>query len=449
LRTSAEAGARQLACTILQRVEGENAYASILLRHAQGLLGHEAESGLLQELVLGCLRHRSALDHVLQQTASRPPMRMDPAVRSVLRIGAYELLFLDRIPPFAAVASAVDSIKQHGGRGPAAFVNAVLRRVARDGRGLLPRLPAPGDVPALALFHSHPAWWVDRVVARLGWDDAVRLLEANNLPVRPVVRTNLARLTTEELSRKLAAEGVATEPGVFVPDALRVRRGSLARSDCLEAGLAWVQDEAAQLVPLLFNRPMGPYIADVCAAPGSKSMQLAEALPPGSSVLALDRNLGRLRRLVALTRRLGITGVYAIQAEMSRRPPLAPRFNQVLVDAPCSGTGTLRRHPEIRWRLRPQDLLRLAGAQGGLLERAASLVAAGGELVYSVCSMEPEEGEEVVRDFLARHEEFLPSTLPLQLPPQVVRGHFLSTSPALGGLDGFFAARLVRRRASS
>lgn len=375
---------------------------------------------------------------------------MDLAVRTVLRIGVYELLVLDRIPDFAAVASAVDLIKHRGGRGQAAFVNAVLRRVARNGRALLPPAPAAGDIPGLALHHSHPLWWVERAVSRLGWNEACSLLEGDNQPAKPVLRPNLRRITALGLSQRLLTEGIVTEPGFFVQHALRVRAGSLSQSSCLEEGLAWVQDEAAQLVPLMFSSPVGPYVADVCAAPGSKTMQLSETLIAGGCVLAMDRNPVRLRKLVGLTRRLGIGDVVAVQADMSRRSlPLAANFNQVLVDAPCSGTGTLRRHPEIRWRLRPEDLMRLADKQRRLLARAASLVAPGGELVYSVCSLEPEEGEDVVHDFLAAHDEFclcIPRNTQGMEP--LLRDGGLRTSPARGELDGFFAARLVRQGTS-
>lgn len=442
--------ARRLAWWVLLRVERGGAYASILLDRYERRVGDPRDAALLHGLVLGVLRRQAQLDHVIARVSSRPAERMDPEVRIVLRIGAYELLFLDRIPDFATVDSAVELVKGTGRRSASAFVNAVLRGIARQGSTLLPPLPEEGDVGSLALYHSHPAWWVGRVVARLGWRAAGELLESDNRPAAAVLRPNFLRTDSAELASTLQAEGLLTEPCRFVPEALRVRSGAVARSRALDLGLAWVQDEASQLVPRLFGTRIGPRVADLCAAPGGKSLQLAQALEPGALLVAADRHPRRLTRLVLQARRLGLSGILPLGAEIAPGAvPLSGTFDQVLVDAPCSGTGTLRRHPEIRWRLRPEALPGLSAQQGRLLDAAASLVAPGGSLVYSVCSMEPEEGERVVLGFLERHRRFRTAD-PEILLPQPLRSPdgFLRTSPLTDGLDGFFAALLVREPAS-
>jgi 16S rRNA (cytosine967-C5)-methyltransferase len=437
---------RETALDILQRVE-QGAFASILLDDAEPRFRDRRDERLLHALVLGVVRRRSALDHVVAAVASRPPSRMDPLVLQAARLGAYELLYLDRVPDFAAVATAVEVVKRRRGKTVAGFVNAVLRRVAERGAELLPPRVARGDVGGLALRESHPRWWVERVVSRLGWDAAARLVEANNRPAPTVLRPNLRRTTRERLAARLAADGIETESGRFAPDALRMDRGSTSRCGALTAGEAWVQDEASQLVPLLFGPGRAARVADLCAAPGSKTMQLAEGLEPDGLLLAVDRHRKRLRRLRAAAARLGIAPPVVVCADARYgRSLVACRFDRVLVDAPCSGTGTLRRHPEIRWRLTPDDFEALAARQLELLRAGAALTAPGGRLVYSVCSLEPEEGERVVRAFLdgqPRFRRFDPRhELPAAAAGLVDDGGQLHTSPE-AGIDGFFAAALT------
>ncbi len=443
---------RRAAFEILERVDQSGAWASALLEIAEARFEDDRDASLVHEIVLGVLRRRSLLDHAISEASSRALLRLSSPVRTALRIGAYSILFLDRVPHFAAVDTAVELVKTGPDRSRAGFVNAVLRRIAAGGRTLAAPQPPAGDVVALALFQSHPPWWVARIVDRLGWHRAVRLLEANNQPAPTVIRPNLRRTTRNELARQLQAQGVGTEPCSFVPEALRVTRGVPQRTACLGDGLFWIQDESSQLVPRLLGAVLGPRVLDVCAAPGSKSLQLSERVPVGGIVVASDRHGHRLTRLVRSLRRLGIDTVRPIVADMSRQPPLAGLFDHVLVDAPCSGTGTMRRRPEIRWRIRPEDLRVLAERQARLVENAANLVAPGGILVYSVCSLEPEEGEGVVESFLSHERGFRIDDPRPAFPPAarelITSEGFLRTSPDVGGLDGFFAARFVKNLGS-
>jgi 16S rRNA (cytosine967-C5)-methyltransferase len=433
---------------ILVRVERAGAYASILLDRTAPQIPDPRDAALMHELVLGVLRRRAALDHVVNSVASRPVERMHPEVLAALRIGTYSLLCLDRVPDFAAVDSAVELIRAR--RQPSVgFVNAVLREVARRGRELLPSPPQVGDCEALALAESHPLWWTRRTVQRLGWERTVRLMKRNNLPATTVLRANTRRIAVSELRRLLEDEGASTEPGAFVAAAVRLQSGTPSRSRSIRDGLAWVQDEASQLIPHLMGERPGPRVVDLCAAPGSKTVQIASAAGQGL-IVALDRHAGRLKRLTRLAGTVGADNVVACVADSAAALPVGGRIDQVLVDAPCSGTGTLRRHPEIRWRLEPGDLEHLARRQAALLASGASLVRPGGRLVYSVCSMEREEGEEVVEGFLDRHGDFElrdpGPDLPTPAARLVASDRFLHTSPLDAGIDGFFGALLIRRR---
>jgi 16S rRNA (cytosine967-C5)-methyltransferase len=446
-----EGGARRAAFDILLRVERGGAYASVLLERHESRQDDPREAALLHELVLGVLRRRAVLDELVARVSDRAPDRIDHEVRIALRIGAYGLFFLQRVPDFAAVDTAVELIKTGPSRGAASFANAVLRTLARQGPVLLPPPPEEGDVEGLARYHSHPPWWVGRLVKRVGWVRASAMLQRNNEPSPTVLRANLRRTTPDQLAARLLQEGIVTKPACFVPDALRVVSGPVGRSAALAEGAAWVQDEAAQLVTWMFERPLGPWVADLCAAPGGKTMQLAEWLGERGTVVATDRHPGRLRRLSANVRRVGAgERVVPVRADMASGPaPLRGPFDQVLLDAPCSGSGTLGRRPEIRWRLREEDLKLLASRQESLLAAAAELLAPGGSLVYSVCSIEPEEGEDVVARFLDRHRGFRRSD-PRPALPAIAHGLVhadgsLRTSPAKEGLDGFYAVLLTRR----
>jgi 16S rRNA (cytosine967-C5)-methyltransferase len=421
----------------------------VLLDHWGARLADPREVALLHELVLGVLRHQALLDSGIASVASRSPDRIDPEVHVALRIGAYALFFHDRVPDFAAVDSAVELLKKGPRHGAAGFANGVLRALSRCDRAAWLE-PAPhGDVAALARRESHPAWWVKRLVGRVGWEETVSLLKRNNEPAPTVLRVNGRVTTSDQLREILSTEGIDTRPCRHVPGGLRTCSGNARRSRALAEGQAWVQDEAAQIVAFMLGRPLGRRVADLCAAPGGKTMQLAEWLPEDGILVAADRHHGRLRRMTTNLRRVGARGVSPVLADMARGSvPLRGPFDQILLDAPCSGSGTLRRRPEIRWRLQAENLKLLAARQRALLGTAAALLAPGGRLVYAVCSMEPEEGEEMIATFLQSKQEFRKEdprpALPVEAHRFVGADLYLRTSPAVADLDGFFAALLVR-----
>lgn len=439
--------AREIAFPILLRVDTGGAYAGILLRHMPPAV-EPRERALATELVLGALRWQGRIDHALAQVCDRPIAAVDPPLRAALRLGAHQILHLDRIPAAAAVNESVRLARRAAGRGGGGFVNAVLRRLCREPL----RWPGPEADPAvrLAVSLSHPEWLVRRWLTRFGEDETESLLRANNRPAPLSLRLNPRRATLGDLRDRLATAGIATDPARFAPGALRAVGGYPAGTKPFKDGWFYLQDEASQLVAAMLPAAPGGKIADLCAAPGGKAIEIASR---EAWVLASDRAWGRLGLVRANAARLQLRGLRFLVQDAGR-PALRPAsFDGVLVDAPCSGTGILRRQPEIRWRRRESDLARLAAEQAAILRAGASLVRPGGALLYSVCSLEPEEGEEVARAFLAERPEFRAEAPP---PPPAgpedellaagPPGPHLRTLPQRHDLDGFFA--ILLRRAS-
>lgn len=434
---------------ILRRVEDAGAFASVLLAARSAEMRDPRDAAMLTELVLGVLRRRAPLDHAIAAAAARPLGELDREVLSAIRVGAYALLFLDRVPGFAAVDTAVELVKEAGCAKAAGFANGVLRRIARERFALLPPPPVQGDVEALSLFRSHPVWWTRRVVERFGWDRADALLAANNEPAATVLAAWPQAGAPAELVASLATDGVLVATCRFVPEALRIVSGVPQRASVFREGAFWIQDEASQLAVRLFGETVGPRVLDACAAPGGKTLALAARTADGGLVVAADRHARRLSRLTHNVERVGAENVVVLACDMAKRAPLRGLFDDVLVDAPCSGTGTLRRHPEIRWRLKPDDLLVHGERQRQILGAASKLVRPGGRLVYSVCSIEPEEGEAVIAAFLAERPEFARADprrgLSAAAGTKVGDDLAVRTSPLDDGMDGFFAVLLTRR----
>ncbi len=440
---------RREAVRILDRVNRSGAYASVLLANAEPRFRDRRDRALLHAMVLGVLRRRSALDHVLQGISSRPLDRLTPGILEALRVGAFLLTCMDRVPSFAVLDVLAGVAREIGGGGAAGFVNGVLRRLDREKERRAVPEPAPGDLDGLARFHGHPAWMFRRMAARLGEERAVERMKANNRPARTVVHANRRKGDLEDLARRLAAEGIETVPARYVRSALVVKKGAVQGSETFREGRFWIQDEASRLLPALFGETVSGRVLDACAAPGGKTMVLAESAEEGTEIVAVDRNRSRLEKVKRNVERLGFQGIRTVEGDMLGEPaPVEGMFDRVLVDAPCSGTGTLRRRPEIRWRLREEDLPALAGRQGKILAAAAALLKPGGVLVYGVCSTEPEEGEGVVDRFLQEHAGFEAEDprpfLPEKCGSWIGNDDCLRTSP-VDGVDGFFGARLVRR----
>lgn len=444
-------GVRADAAEILRRVE-EGGFSHLLLRSAGTRYREPADRALLRELVGGVLRWRGRLDFLLNRYSRRPLAKISPDLLHFLRLGLYQLAFLDRVPDWAAVNETVEAVRHACGRSPAAFANGVLRAAVRE-RGAWPEPRRDHADPSryIASRYSLPQWLARRWAACYGAAEAEQLAEAS--AAGPPVTFRMPRLPGRALPGEcevidmLGAEGVTAEPHPLVPGAWRVTGGALVSSTAFAEGLVLVQDPASQLVPRLTGLALGGRALDACAAPGAKTVLLAELAGSGGVVVAADIHPGRLGLVGENVRRFGCRRVLPLVGDLTS-PPLRERsFDTVLVDAPCTGTGTLRRHPEIRWRLDPGAPEAMAEVQLAILRGCAGLVAAGGSLVYSVCSLEPEEGPGVVRRFLGGAGFSLDSAAPLlpqPLRPLVLPDGAVRSLPHRDGCDGFFAARLVR-----
>jgi 16S rRNA (cytosine967-C5)-methyltransferase len=439
--------ARRVAARVLQRVDTEGAFADLALdgEIERGQL-ESRDAALATEIVFGVLRWRRLLDAFLIPHSRRRLDHLDPAVLTILRMTAYQIVFLERIPAAAAVNDAVTLARPRAKPGTPEFVNAVLRSFARRGAGerrpVLPRDP----LEQLAVRSSFPTWLAARWVARYGEDEAERLMRALNDRPPLTVRANTLRTGREDLAKRLRTdEGLRAEPTRYAPEGLAVEHGVPPdRWRAFADGDVVPQDEASMLVAHLLAPEPGETIGDVCAAPGTKTTHLATLMHNTGRVIACDREPGRLALVRGSAVRLGLS---VVETQEGSVEAVAPRFvglcDRVLVDAPCSNLGVLRRNPDVKWRRAPDDLGRARVLQQSILAAAATMVGPGGRLVYATCSLEPEENDEVTRAFLAAHPSFAIDA-PADFPIALDGTGALRCLPHRHGMDGFTAVRLRR-----
>ena len=454
-RSAAKPSARALAYSILLGVETEKAYASELLHSRLDASLDAREAALSTELVMGTLRWQRLLDFFIERYTDRTTATLDPEVLIVLRLGIYQLRYLTRVPARAAVSESVELAKLARKRSAAPLVNAALMRAAAEReQPAADFLPSEiGATEAMAIAHSHPTWLVERWLRTFGKQQTVALLESNNRTPETCC-VFLKPSHRDEAIRSLHEAGIRFEGGRLLADAIVVSRGNVAKTKAFRSGWIGTQDEASQMVPLLLGAKPGDFVLDLCAAPGGKTIALANLVGNQGHVVASDVHEARLR---AMRKRLEIAGGenVSIAALDGTRPlPFANTFDGILVDAPCSGTGTLTRNPEIRWRLRREDLEDLHRRQVPLVRAALEHLSPKGALLYSTCSLEPEENESVLREVLAAAPEFRCEPLEISeraLAPRVSRGGLIGedgafrTFPPTHRTDGFFAALIVRR----
>jgi 16S rRNA (cytosine967-C5)-methyltransferase len=408
-------------------------------------------------LVFGVVRWLALLDwHIDSQLISRKK-RLSNIVRSHLRIGVFQILFLDRIPFSAAVNEAVKGVKSSNNAWASGLVNAVLRRVAERRESLGPEMARRCEdtmgldaVERLSIEQSHPFWMVNRWVGRYGLEEARSLCRANNIKAPFTIRVNTLTVTRDEVLKVLAGHGIDAVPGRYGPEAIMIRgySGSPLAIPGFKQGWFQVQDEAAQLVSCCLNPRSHEIILDACAGPGGKTTHIAQLIKDKGVVEATDRNDARLELLKENKERLGIKCISCIPFESfnERLPELEGRYHRILVDAPCSGLGVIRRHPDIKWNRTRASLPKLASQQRSLLNSLAPLIRSGGTMVYATCTLEPEETREVVEDFLSGHPGWglIPAekVLPVTTKSLVDKEGFLLTVPEFHGPDGFFGAIL-------
>lgn len=458
--------ARRAAFEILRRVEGEGAYSSALLARTDDRF-RASDRSLCHELVLGVLRRRLWLDRSLEHFANRSVENFDLPVALALRLGLYQLRFLTRIPPSAAVNESVNLVRAARLKSAASFVNAVLRRATRE-PDYDPAATADNELDKVAIETSHPLWLVERWSSQFGLEEAAAIAYANNEPAALAFRfTAKARLesrTPPQIIDELRAAGVGLIESTVAPGGWRVNRhrtagGSERVSAGADAGepqarmralqqlsedsLIYFQDEASQLVAHLVTARSRDYVLDVCAAPGSKSTLIA-ALAPQANIIAGDVYVHRARTIKEFAQQQHADNIEVVVHDAMRALPFADAsFDRVLVDAPCSGTGTLRHNPEIRWRLQPAEISEMAEKQRLILDHAATKVRRGGILIYSTCSLEIDENEQIVNKLMAERHDFERS--PLDVPALLLSNSgAVRTWPHRDDVEGFFVAALRR-----
>lgn len=392
-----------------------------------------------RELVFGMLRRREWLDALLDPRVRGGLSRLDPDVHDLLRLGAYQLLHMRSVPAYAAIAQTVEMAKRRHGIGPSRLTNAVMRRLDREREA--PRVAMPADpIDALALVESHPRWLVARWVARWGEEETRRLLQSNN--TEPPLVARPIHSVREQVEAMLEAAGITVADAPLVPDSIVLASpvSALTELGAFRQGLFHLQDPASTLVTKYADVPEGAIVADLCAAPGGKSIELTRR---ASSVMASDQSFARLRRVVENAQRMELPTILPYVAD-ARRPAIR-RADVVLIDAPCTGTGTFKRHPDARWRLKPSDLAVMSALQRDILRAASAIVAPGGLLVYSTCSLETEENDTQVERFLEEHREWrLEPPSEGAVPSVVLDAGRLRVLPQRHGTDGAFAARIRR-----
>ncbi|UCF94093.1 MAG: 16S rRNA (cytosine(967)-C(5))-methyltransferase RsmB [Desulfobacterales bacterium] len=412
----------------------------------------QRDRALLNALVYGVLRWRGRLDFIIAKFSQTPPRKIDSQVLNILRLGLFQIIYLDRVPDSAAVNTSVELTKSMAAPWVSGFVNALLRRAARDHRRVA--FPKSDDDPvtALAAGKSFPPWLVERWLKRFTPAQVGSFCDALNTIPPTTLRTNTLRTSRAKLLQALAGEVATIEPTAFAPDGLCCYQPKTPVPKLKGFADGWfqVQDEAAQLVSLFFNPQPGDTVLDACAGLGGKTGHIAQLMQDRGTITALDHNSQKLRQLRLEMQRLGLSSVSTCPHDLDNpwgQPP-APRFDGILLDAPCSGLGTMRRNPDVKWASGKQNLRRYQTRQLKFLDRLAPLAKPSGIMVYAVCSTEPEETHEVVQAFLKKRPEFAIDTSLGELPPKALtavdaQGYF-RTFPFLNTMDGFFAVRLRR-----
>ncbi len=435
---------REAALRILQAVDTRSAFSDRLLDGAHQRGGPDPrDHALMHELVKGTLRWRGRIDWVLDQLVHIGLSQVQPWIKKVLRLGAYQVLFLDRIPPHAAVDEAVKLAHQYGHPGTAGLANSVLRRLIEQKDQI--QVPEGDDAESLSISGSHPLWIVERWLARFGPDATRALLAADNRVVPVGLRVHRQKMTREELIERLQREGITARPAQWSPDVVWAENASAPGSlDAFKKGLCTAQDESEALVSRLVAPEPHERLLDLCAAPGGKCTHLAELMEDEGEVWAMERAEARVEALENTITRLGLHSIH-VQLGDGRTYNFPMPFDRVLVDAPCSGLGVLARRADARWRKGPEVLTEMPGLQLDLLAAGGRRLRPGGVLVYSVCSFEPEETTEVVERFLRQNPNFVLESAAPYLPAGVVNeGGFMELLPHVHGCDGAFAARFRR-----
>lgn len=443
-----EKGAREIALEVLYKVEEKGAYSNVQLNYVLEKYAPDfRERSLVTVLVYGVLRHRNTLDWQIEQFSKRPVRKMTVWIRNILRLGVYQLLYMEKIPQSAACNEAVKLARKKGHEGVSRFVNGIMRSIVRN----LSKLTWPkAREEFISVYYSHPDWLVKHWVELFGWKKTEDICRANNAVPALSVRTNRLKITLEGLRERLAAEDVVSIQSSLVQYGLLLEgSSSLSRLASYQDGLFQVQDESSMLVGLVMAPKPGERILDCCSAPGGKTTHLGELMGNQGKIIANELQKSKLTLLDSACQRLGIDIVQTVNHDGRDLSQMYQNeMDRVLLDAPCSGLGILRRKPDARWRKSLSQVKELVKLQRELLNSAAACVRPGGVLVYSTCSIEPEENIDQIRNFLKNHQDFylsdLSPYLPTGLQSSIEDRGMLQLYP--GMTDGFFICRMERKK---
>ncbi|WP_286926177.1 MULTISPECIES: 16S rRNA (cytosine(967)-C(5))-methyltransferase RsmB [Lysinibacillus] len=440
---------RDAALSILLAIDKNQAYSNLLL--SETIKRHKIEAkdrALLTEITYGTLQYKMTLDYYLE-----PFIRgsVDLWVRWLLRLSLYQIHYLTRIPPHAAVNEAVEIAKRRGHQGIASMVNGILRSILRQGVASTDEIKDP--IERLAIETSHPEWLVQRFVDNYGMEVATEMLQENNVPPVQTVRVNTTKVNVEEAITSLEAEGLTAKKSDMMPECLHVTNGQPARTKAFQEGLITIQDESSMIPANVLHPNPGMRVLDMCAAPGGKTTHLAEIMNNEGSILATDLHPHKLDLIDHNTDRLGINIVETAPIDGRKAPDfLQPEsFDAILVDAPCSGLGVMRRKPDIKYTKREEDLENLQKIQLALLDAATKVLKIEGKLVYSTCTVDKKENEGTVNAFLTAHPEMEAiqlESLPTKLAKKQANG-MLQVFPQDFGSDGFFVAAFRKKGGSN
>lgn len=443
--------ARDIALQVLLAVETRGAYANLAVR---SILDREnpdrLDRAFVTELVYGTLRSLNSLDWILGQFLKKPLNKQTPVVRNILRMGVYQIFNMDRVPDSAACNESANLARRHENPGAVKFVNGVLRNIARAKDRISYPDPEKDPVNYISLKYSHPRWMVRRWIEMFGINETVELCKANNRSAPTTVRTNTLKITREKLARRLTEEGLSVTPTKYAPEGLNLEGvhglGNLA---AFNEGLMQVQDESSMLVGHALSPAPGTKVLDMTSAPGGKTTHLAQLMGNTGEIKACDIHAHKLELIRENCRRLGITIVNTYQGDarnLSRQFKNWAQF--LLLDAPCSGLGVLRRRPDARWRKDQKQIKEIAELQKELLTEAGRCLKPGGVMVYSTCTLTPEENVDLVKEFLAFNEHFELDSLEGYLPAELgdLQQGLIQLIPHKHNTDGFFIARLRKKR---
>ena len=404
---------------------------------------------MLTEIVYGTIQRKNTIDYYLQKLVKKPLLKLDSWVLVLLRLSIYQIVYLDRVPERAVVHEAVEIAKKRGHIGISGMVNGTLRAFLREG---IPEIKANNLTEELALKYSHPNWLIERWIEQFGIATTEAICSVNNTPPKVTARANLTSVAdVDQLMASLAEEEIIVERGDLAPEAIKVVKGNLVESKAYRSGQVTIQDESSMLVAKALAATKGMTVLDSCAAPGGKTTHIAETMNNEGKVVALDLHPHKVKLIVEQAKRLQLTNIETKASDARNACELFEKetFDRILVDAPCSGLGVIRRKPDIKWQKKANDMNNIAKIQYDLLTAVAPLLKVGGTLVYSTCTIDRVENEQIVTKFLEEHKHFkldkrLSERLPAKVASKIKEEGMIQLLPSDFDTDGFFIAALVK-----